>query len=146
MPLAFHKIAVLLLLPAFLLINVGEAFASVWCIGNDGHVKVELTVSNSCGDPDIEEGNSVGHNVPTMFQSGDDHCGPCLDFSAQQSSTVFFKRFKVPPTVSIDAITPNIFPRSSVHTVKLVVDNLMPQPPSRTSQTILALRTVVLLN
>ena len=146
MNLAFSKIAILLLLPAFLIASVGGAFGYTWCFGDDGHVEVKYVTLDGCCDGDLENRTVASYDVPTIHQPDDDHCGSCLDFSTQQNEIVFLKRLKRTPSVSTKVIAPDSSSPSLADNAKLVVGHIMSLPPLRTSQTILAHRTVVLLN
>jgi hypothetical protein len=146
MNLAFSKTAILLLLPVFLIASVGGAFGYTWCFGDDGHVEVKYVTLDGCCDGDLVNSDVARYDVPTIHQPDDDHCGSCLDFSTQQNEIAFFKRLKRTPSVSTKVIAPNGFSPILADNAKLVVGHLMSQPPLRTSQTILAHRTVVLLN
>ena len=144
--ISFSKIAVFLLLPVFLIASASDMLGYAWCLGDDGHVEIKYATSNSCCDSNFENSHSIRPDVATLHQSSNDHCGSCLDFSAQPNEAVFSKRLKRVSSGSINAITSNSFPSISAQNTKLVVGNLASQPPPRISQTILAHRTVVLLN
>ncbi len=144
--ITFSKIAALLLLPAFLIASAGDMLGYTWCLGDNGHVEVKYVTSNSCCDTNFEDSHSVRPGVATLHQSSDNHCGSCLDFSTQPNEAVFSKRLKRVSSDSINTISSNSFPSISTQNAKLVVGNLALQPPPRISQTILAHRTVVLLN
>jgi hypothetical protein len=143
--ISFPKFVALLLLPAFLIASAGDMLSYAWCLGDDGHVEINYVTSNGCCDSNLETSHIVRPNVSTLHQSSNNHCGSCLDFSAQPNEAVFSKRLKRISSGSI-AITSNGFPPISAQDAKLVVGNLASQTPTRISQTILAHRTVVLLN
>jgi len=144
--ISFSKIAAFLLLPAFLIASAGDMLGYAWCLGEDGHVEINYVTSNGCCDSNFENSHSARPDVATLHQSSDNHCGSCLDFSTQPNEAVFSKRLKRTSSGSINAISSNSFPSISAQNAKLVVGNLASQPPPRISQTILAHRTVVLLN
>ena len=140
------KLVTILLLAAFLVTSVGSLFGYAWCVGDDGHVEVSYATGNGCCDDDRKQGAANQYDVPSVSRSSGDHCGLCLDFSAQQSEAVFFKRVKRTSMVSVEALPqissiPNI-----IQSIQLVADNAVSQLPPRIAQTILAHRTVVLLN
>ena len=140
------KIMVLLLLSAFLATCVGNTFGFAWCVGNDGHVGINYVSENSCCVDDNKSNFVNRYDVPSMNPSNGDHCGLCLDFSAQSSEAVFLKRLNRIPLVSIATVIPNGFPQIANRRINLVADNLVPQFPPRVSQAILAHRTVVILS
>lgn len=144
--ISFSKIAALLLLPAFLIASAGDMLDYTWCLGDDGHVEIKYVTSNGCCDSNFENSHISRSEVATLHQSSDNHCGSCLDFSTQPNEAVFAKRLKRVSSNPIKAITANGFPSISAQNAKLVVSNLASQPPPRISQTILAHRTIVLLN
>jgi hypothetical protein len=142
----FSKIAVLLLLPAFLITSTGNVLGDALCIGDDGHVEIEFVTINGCGDGGFESSAAVSHEVTAEHQSNDEHCGSsCLDVSMPQSEATAVKRLGKIASASLAFVAPNIFPSLSAQSLKLVVSNLASQPPPRISQTILAHRTIVLL-
>ena len=146
MKLKLTQIIGLLLLPAFLAVSIGSVPGYAWCFGEDGHSEIEEATITGCSDNQIEPKEFVKYDTPSLHASENGHCGSCLDFSAQQSETVFSKRHKKILQTPTDAIILNVFPQNFVKNVKLVACNLASQPPPRISQTILAHRTVVLLN
>jgi len=140
------KITILLLLPLFLVTSVNSALGYSWCFGADGHVDVKYTTNDNCCSGELEPGPGHDRTVSSGVQLRSEQCGPCLDLLVQQGEAVFFKRLKKAPTLSLDAYTPVSYDVSSRQSVNLIVGNLASQPPPRISQTILAHRTVVLLN
>ena len=146
MRLKLTQIVGLLLLPTFLFLSVGTAPGYAWCFGEDGHSAIEEATVAGCHDGQDKPGEAVRHDTQTLYNSDDEHCGPCLDFSLQQGETTFSKQFKKtsPPPFKVTSL--NSFTFAFVQSAKLVSGNLASQPPPRISQTILAHRTVVLLN
>jgi len=144
--ISFSKIAALLLLPVFLIASTGDMLGYAWCLGDDGHVEVKYATVDGCCDSGFVNSHTVRPDVAVLHRSGDDHCGPCLDFAGNQSDAVFSKRLKRIPSSPINAIISNSFPSTAAQNANLVARNLASQPPPRISQTILAHRTVVLLN
>jgi len=140
------KITILLLLPLFLLTSVNSAMGYSWCFGADGHVDVKYTTNDNCCSGDLETGPGHDREGSLGVQLRNEQCGPCLDLPAQQGEAVFLKRLKKAPTLSLSAFTPVSYDVSFKQIANLIVGNLASHPPQRVSQTILALRTVVLLN
>jgi len=140
------KIMVLLLLLAFLTTSVGNVFGYAWCVGDDGHVGIDSVAGKGCRiDVCKSDYTDKKYDVFAISQASE-YCSQCLDFSALQTEAVFFKRLKRIPTVFKVAVNPNSFPAIAVQNVKMVAGNLMLESQPRISQTILAHRTVVLLN
>ena len=140
------QIVGLLLIPAFLIVSIGSVPGYAWCFGEDGHSEIEEATIAGCSDNQFEPKEFIKYDTPTLHGSENEHCGPCLDFSAQQSETVFSKRLKKILQTPVDTIKQDVSPQNFSQTVKLIAVNLASQPPPRISQTILAHRTVVLLN
>ena len=138
------KFVTSLLLATFLVTSVGALLGYVWCVGDDGHVEVTYTVGGDCCADGEEQGTANHYDGPSITQASGDHCGSCLDFSAQQCEAVFFKRIKRTSLVSLDPVSPNNSLPSTMQSIKLVA-SLLPQPPPGVAQTILFHRTVVLL-
>lgn len=145
MRLIFTRIIVLLLLPAFILTSASEVLGFAWCVGNDGHVEFERDTRHDCGDENFANENLGRNAAPVIFGTSYDCCGPCLDLSIQNEACIV-KRLKKTSAAPSDAICLNVFPRNTIQTAKRLVNNFITQQPPRISQTILAHRTVVLLN
>jgi hypothetical protein len=146
MKLKLTQIIGFLLLPTFLFLSVGTAPGYAWCFGDDGHTAIEEATVAGCTDGQDELGEAVGYDTPTLHNSEGEHCGSCLDFALQQSEAYFSKRFNKALTAPIEVKSLNDFTFAFAQSTKLVSGNLASQPPPRISQTILAHRTVVLLN
>ena len=147
MRLKSKKIIALLLLSAFLATStVGNVFGCTECAGGERSQRVNTTVEKCCCTDDLINSHDDNHDAPTIHQLGDEQQGSCSDCSAQQGSTVFSKRTKRIPTAATIATISNDLPLTAATSVKLVVSNLAPKLPTKTSQTLLAHRTVVLLN
>lgn len=147
MRLKFQKILTLLLLSAFLATSTaGNVFGCTECAGGEWSQSVNTSVDKCCCTEDLINNPEDSHEVPALHQLGDEQQGSCSDCSTPQGSTVFSKRTKRIPTAVTTPIISNSFPQKVAASVKLVVGNLAPQPPTKTSQTLLAHRTVVLLN
>jgi hypothetical protein len=117
-----------------------------WCFGDDGHVDIEYIAGSDCADGVSAPISADKHNEYSFSQSDEEHCGPCLDFYIQLNDATTTKRLENKAPVSIGAIAITAVPSLSAQTVKMLVGNLVPQPPPRIAQTILNHRTVVLLN
>ena len=147
MRLKFQKIIALLLLSAFLATStVGNVFGCTECAGGERSQRVNTTVEKCCCTDDLINNHDDSHDAPAIHQLGDEQKGSSSDCSTQQGSTVFSKRTKRIPTAATIAAISKDFPHAAATRVTLVVGNLAPKPPTKTSQTLLAHRTVVLLN
>jgi hypothetical protein len=140
------KIIALLLLAAFLVTSTGNVFGYAWCVGDDGHVEVSYTKADVCCATDSENRNNDSSNGTVISRFDGEGCGLCLDFSALQSEAVFFKRLKRASTISLPPFSHNSSPAMAVQSIKLLVGNSVSPPLPKISQTLLAHRTVVLLN
>ena len=147
MRLKFQKIIALLLISVFLATSTAaNVFGCTECAGGERSQRVNTTVEKCCCTDDLISNHDDSHDAPAIHQLGDEQQGSCSDCSTQQGSTVFSKRTKrIPAAATIAAISKE-FPLTAATSVKLVVGNLAPKPPTKTSQTLLAHRTVVLLN
>jgi hypothetical protein len=138
------KLVTYLLLATFLVAGAGTAFGYAWCFGDDGHVEVNYSKGGGCCEEDLEKRTADRYAVPTISQLSGDSCGSCLDVTAKQRGAVFFKPLKRVSTPSVATLSENLF------SPKMVLDapwraSLTSLSP-RVSPTILAHRTVVLLN
>jgi hypothetical protein len=145
MRLIVTRIIVLLLLPAFILASASEVLGFSWCVGNDGHVELERGTNHDCGAENFANENFGRNAAPIILGTSNECCGPCLDLSIQNEAYII-KRLKKITVAPTDAISLNVFPRNTVRKAHLLVSNLITQHPPRISKTILAHRTVVLLN
>lgn len=147
MRLKFQKTIALLLLSAFLATStVGNVFGCSACVGDERSERVTSSADKGCCIDGLISNHEDGDDVIFIHNLGDDQRGSCADCSTQQGSTVFSKRTNRVPTAVIPSIISRSFPQTATAKFKLVVGNLAPQPPTKTSQTLLAHRTVVLLN
>ncbi len=140
------KLLTSLLLVAFLSTSMGTLLGYAWCVGDDGHVEVSYTTGAGCCADDLDGATVDRYDAPSLSQANAKGCGLCLDFSAQQSEGVVFKRIKRTSTASLGVLSANSSSAKTMQNTKLVAVDLMPQPPPRIAQTLLAHRTVVLLN
>jgi hypothetical protein len=138
------KFVTYLLVTTFLVASAGTVFGYAWCFGDDGHVGVSYSNGGGCCDEDLEKRTANRYAVPTISQLNGDSCGSCLDVSTQQRSVVFFKRLKRVSTSSVETLTANSFSPKRVQGAPWVASLTSLSP--RVSPTLLAHRTVVLLN
>jgi hypothetical protein len=141
----WNKIA-LLLIPVFFVATVVSMPGYAWCFGDDGHVDIEYIAGNGSADAASATNHSDKHGEPSLSQPDADYFGPCVDLDIQLNDATTIKRLENKAPVSIDAIAITSLPSLSAQTIKMVVGNLVPQPPPRIAQSILNHRTVVLLN
>jgi hypothetical protein len=141
----WNKIA-FLLLPVFFVATVVSMPGYAWCFGDDGHVDIEYIAGSDCADDALAANLSDKLYATSFSQSDEDHCGPCFDLDIQLNDATTTKRLENKAPVSLGAIAITALPSLSAQTVKLLVGNLIPQPPPRIAQSILNHRTVVLLN
>lgn len=140
------KLMVSLLLVAFLSTSMGTVFGYAWCVGDDGHVEVSYATGDVCCGEGLEGSIVDRFDASSTSQINSNGCGSCLDFSAQHNEGVFFKRIKRVSTSTPGVLSVNSLSAKTMQSARLAVANSMPQPPPRIAQTLLAHRTVVLLN
>ena len=138
------KLVTYLLVTTFLVASAGTVFGYAWCFGDDGHVDVSYSNGGGCCDEDLEKRTADRYAVPTISQLSGDSCGSCLDVSAQQCGAVFIKRLKRVSITAVATLTANSFSPKMVLGAPWVARLASLSP--RVSPTILAHRTVVLLN
>lgn len=140
----YSKLVACLLLATFLVAGAGSLFGYAWCFGDDGHVDVSFTRNVNCCNEALEKRSANRDVLPNISQRSADSCGSCLDVSTQQRGAVTFKRLKQVSTPSVAASVTSSFSHKKAHgtawSVRLASRSL------RVSPTILAQRTVVLLN
>jgi len=117
----------------------------VWCLGEDGHAALEYAAGDSCGPgAQTQDRDCHGEGIFDL-PSQDEHCGPCLDIP--HSLDAASRRTQDHKGFPFHFGFPAMVQGSPVPTfARTLTANLYPQPPPRISQTILSLRTVVLLN
>ena len=128
----------------FVMASAGTVFGYAWCFGDDGHVEVSYSSGVVCCDEDLENRTADRYIVPTISQSSADSCGSCLDVSTPQCGAVFLKRLKQVSSTSVATVSTNIFSPKMVQGAPWSAKLTSLSP--RVSPTILAHRTVVLLN
>jgi hypothetical protein len=143
MPRLHHRhLPLLCLLVLSLLAGQTSAFGYVWCIGADGHTRIEGATNGACGEAEDTCPPAPGDLRPSL-SSADEHCGPCLDLppagdTLQNRSRPShdFDVLLLPPAIAQAPAGP-VF-------IRTLTANLIPDPPPRPHETLLALRTVVL--
>lgn len=150
MRLNFQKIVTLLILSVFLVVSTaGNVFACTVCVDvekSQGVNNSVYPVYKECCTENLINNHDDSPDVLAIHQLDDEQHGLCPDCSTHKVSAVFSKRAKRISTAATITAISNYFPLIAAKGVKLVVGNLAPQPLTRTSQTLLAHRTVVLLN
>jgi hypothetical protein len=138
------KLVTYLLMATFLVAGSGTLFGYAWCFGDDGHVEVNYSKGGICCSEDFESRPVNRYDTPSISQLSVDSCGSCLDFSAQQSDAVFFKRLKRISVLPVVTFSTNLFSPKVLQSGPWIAKRISSSP--RVSQTLLAHRTVVLLN
>lgn len=147
MRLKFQKTVALILLSVFLAVSTaGNVFGCSECVDGERSQRVYTSVPKCCCTDDLRISHGDNHDVSVFYQFGDEHQGSCLDCSTPQDSSVFSKRAKRISAFATIATISNYSPLTAAKDIRRVVGNFPPQPLTRTSQTLLAHRTVVLLN
>ena len=132
------------LLFVFVLMAIGSVPGFAWCVGEDGHVKIECSATGECCDDASEltsEPKSSGDQSVLLDQN---YCGQCLDLILQTHVLVSANRFHY------DSVFAALCSSKDINTVipsaaKLLVGNLLPHPPPRITQALLDHCTIVLL-
>ena len=115
----------------------------VLCIGADGHIAFEPARNSSCATPMALTSPALQQITP--FPSQPDHCGPCIDVSLSTSKS------DDQQLLSASRSLPKLeAPALVLVTFVLPVSVESPQrycvvPPASRADTLLALRTVILL-
>jgi hypothetical protein len=126
---------------AYLVLVAGSGSASVICLGDDGHVAIEMGRGGTCAELNHE--NSPDCQLSEVPHC---HCGPCIDIpfgtelvEAKQASIerlVLQTNLLVPLAVVGNA--PNYIEQATISTFPI-------PPPIYHNQYLLSLRTIVLL-
>lgn len=137
----FRTCIVFLTLLVFLVTASGNVFGYAWCFG-DGHSRIEPITPVGCADKDAECIDVS--SVPTdLTKNTHGHGSPCSDVLLSQGHALFGKRSAQVAKFALDAKKTPVLAspdsRQSYKSVSYV-------SPARESQTIIAHRTVVLLN
>lgn len=138
-----YKIVALLLLATLLAANAAAAVDDIWCVGNDGHLTVKSASDEACCAERFDAGQNRQKDLPTLRATGN-ACGPCLDIFRKKVDVTLLKRsakvsFPCPGMITVPTqsrgFQQDLAPGTPPHDF-----------PKRVSQTLLAHRTVVLLN
>ncbi len=71
-----HRVTTLPLMALYLLMSFGGSGGVVLCLGEDGHVGIELEKNGSC----VESSNQATESLDCQIDNEPHcHCGPCLD-------------------------------------------------------------------
>jgi len=139
------KILALILVPLFLITGVVSIPDYAWCIGDDDHLEIERFEIGGCVDEGLNDRDSNGHDSVSVNEFGEDHCGPCVDFYIPSNDVITLKQLKSFSPAYLDTFSTGSVTPHSFQVAKMVVGNLVPQPPPRISSQVLTHRTVVLL-
>ena len=132
---------------AFLLSGPTGVQGYVWCLGEDGHAALELAESNACRPAACPEEQECHDEEDTIHCSHqEEHCGPCLDIQASLQATCLRNQQHQKDLIAPAGVHAPGQSVTSPVCVQLLTNNHLSLPPPRISQTILAHRTVVLLN
>jgi hypothetical protein len=130
-------------IPIVLLTFSTSALSFVWCFGDDGHTRLEQASVNGCIDCEEVISPHGGGEVDSLSYKFDEKARSCSDFQLDKDNLVISKRsFNAAdiPTLGECRVSLNFSPN-------VYIDQVPPALQSqRVSQTILAHRTVVLLN
>ena len=131
---------IIMLFSVFLLVP-GQAMGTVLCIGADGHIALEIAKNGRCGN--LVSALSPEHISP--IPQNTEHCGDCLDVSLSASYSDDLQMFSA-PTASTKLVAPALALVALVLPVSVEsAQRRCVLPPSARPDTILALRTVILL-
>lgn len=145
-PKPSRYIVVLISLLIFLLTGQAGVLGYVWCLGENGHSEFESVANKGCAATSPQQAQDC-HDGKGALESHtqEDHCGTCLDIPACLDATSTRDQSQKGCDVSTGLAS---LPQISLSPIfaQVLTKNLLAQPPPRVSQTILAHRTVVLLN
>ena len=132
---------IIVLLSVFLLLP-GQVLGTVWCIGADGHIALEVAKNGRCGNlssvPLREHITQVPQNT--------DHCGACVDVSLTASNSDDQQIFSAPSTSpKLEAPVLALAPWVVLLSAELILTPSWLYPSTVTNTTLSALRTVILL-
>jgi hypothetical protein len=128
----------------FLLSGQAGVQGYVLCLGENGHAALEYVDVSGCGAGE-QQGHQDCQEENRDLHSHEEHCGPCLDLPASLEAAS--RRTQDHEDLTAQAWFPSALQVSPLPTfIRILTASLYPQPPPRVSQTILAHRTVVLLN
>ena len=138
------KSLITVLIPTLILTFSTNVLGLEWCVGENGHTKIEYPGSSNCCDEGTPAQSGVKKSPVSEYAFGNVGCAPCLDFVAL-NDTALSKRFKSWSSFKeIASADPKPYP--AFHNNKYHSNKLKNNQPPRISQTILSHRKVVLLN
>jgi len=136
------KFLTLALIPIVLLTFSTSALSFVWCFGDNGQTRLEQASANGCFDCE-EVISTHGGETDSLSYKFDEKARSCSDFLLDKDNLVISKRsYKAAdiPILGEYSVSLNFSPN-------VYIDQVFPALKSqRVSRTILAHRTVVLLN
>lgn len=132
-----------LLLSVFLTTNVGHAAGYTWCLGDDGHSKIEQASLNGCADRKAGCSSNLCYAAEDLSDFEAKHCSPCSDLLLESNNAVVAKRVIKDVKVVLKSKSRTVSPFFSYNQKNSL--KYTSQAP-RVSQAILALRTVILLS
>jgi len=120
----------------------GQVIGTVLCIGEDGHIPLEMAKNGRCGTLSTPE---LSYEQITKMLSGIDHCGPCVDV-ALSSGPLDDQQLlaAASPLPKIEAPVPALVTFVITVYTEPIQSSFALQPPSFAS-ILTALRTIVLL-
>ena len=137
------KFLTLALIPIVLLTFSTSALSFVWCFGDNGQTRLEQASANGCFDCEEVISTHGGGEVDSLSYKFDEKARSCSDFLLDKDNLVISKRsYKAAdiPILGEYSVSLNFSPN-------VYIDQVFPALKSqRVSRTILAHRTVVLLN
>ncbi len=143
-PLFPRHILALISLMVFVLTGLTVAQGYAWCFGENGHAALEQAKSKTCAPAPQQQLPDCDGEQSISLSFDQNCCGPCLDIP--NSFDLISKRLNNHDKVQIQLDLPITLQSFSSHVfygTDLV--QLLPQPPPRENQRLLAHRTVVLL-
>jgi hypothetical protein len=141
-----RNIVVLVSLLIFLFTAQAAAKGFFWCLGENGHSQLNYALDDTCCNAG-EKAEALHHEQDiTSFAPNDDDCGPCVDIAASFDTACKPTRENNNLTDKVMLPTPGLM-YSTLGFLRPANDALSNyHSPPRVSQTLLMLRTVVLLN
>ena len=143
MKIKLLKLFTLAFIPIVLLTFSTSALSFVWCFGDNGQTRLEQASANGCIDCEEVISTHGGGEVDSLSYKFDEKARSCSDILLDKDNLVISKRsYKAAdiPILGEYRVSLNFLPN-------VYIDQVPPASQSqRVSQTILAHRTVVLLN
>ena len=138
------KSLIAVLIPILILTFSTNALGLEWCVGENGHTRIEYPGSNNCCEEEASTQSDIDQYSISAYTFNNVECAPCLDFAAI-NDTALSKRLKswssLKDICRVDPATD-----TSRYNNKFYSNKLTNNQTPRISQTILAHRKVVLLN